>query len=177
MDYGQIEGEFVLGIGNLILADEINRPPPKRQSALLEAMHECAVTIGGKPPLKQEGTYPLPEAQFDRFMVAISVRTKRNASPATRLTKCALPAHLQPGPTASIPATRPTNSRLSAFRASRRLLAESPFLTAAGSSGRGGDCHRMPDRGRDRNGLRPRRDRSCAKIAAHFCRYARGRRS
>jgi MoxR-like ATPase len=67
---------------NIVLADEINRTPPKTQSALLEAMQEHAVTISGKRykldlpffvlatqnPIEQEGTYPLPEAQLDRFM-------------------------------------------------------------------------------------------------------------
>src|SRR6266545_2411371 len=72
---------------NLILADEINRTPPKTQAALLEAMQELAVTINGKTyrldppfivvatqnPIEQEGTYPLPEAQLDRFMLSIHV--------------------------------------------------------------------------------------------------------
>src|SRR6266496_3600443 len=72
---------------NLILADEINRTPPKTQAALLEAMQELAVTVNGKtyplvPPFivvatqnpnEQEGTYPLPEAQLDRFMLSIHV--------------------------------------------------------------------------------------------------------
>jgi MoxR-like ATPase len=72
---------------NIILADEINRTPPKTQSALLEAMQERAVTTGGKNyklpspffvlatqnPIEQEGTYPLPEAQLDRFMFNIWV--------------------------------------------------------------------------------------------------------
>ncbi len=67
---------------NLLLADEINRTPPKTQSALLEAMQERAITIAGENrklpspflvvatqnPIEQEGTYPLPEAQLDRFM-------------------------------------------------------------------------------------------------------------
>jgi len=73
--------------GNLILADEINRAAPKTQSALLEAMAELHVTVGGKTydleepfvvvatqnPIEQEGTYPLPEAQLDRFMMEIHV--------------------------------------------------------------------------------------------------------
>ena len=75
---------FIKGplFANIILADEINRTPPKTQSALLEAMQEYAVTAGGKRyeldlpffvlatqnPIEQEGTYPLPEAQLDRFM-------------------------------------------------------------------------------------------------------------
>lgn len=70
---------------NIVLADEINRTPPKTQSALLEAMQERAVTVAGKRyplgnpffvlatqnPIEQEGTYPLPEAQLDRFMFSI----------------------------------------------------------------------------------------------------------
>jgi MoxR-like ATPase len=72
---------------NLVLADEINRTPPKTQAALLEAMQELAVTVNGKTyrleppfivvatqnPIEQEGTYPLPEAQLDRFMFSIHV--------------------------------------------------------------------------------------------------------
>jgi MoxR-like ATPase len=70
---------------NIILADEINRTPPKTQSALLEAMQERAVTVAGQRfelgspffvlatqnPIEQEGTYPLPEAQLDRFMFSV----------------------------------------------------------------------------------------------------------
>jgi len=79
--------KFVKGpiFANIILADEINRTPPKTQSALLEAMQERAVTVAGhhyelslpyfvlatQNPIEQEGTYPLPEAQLDRFMFAI----------------------------------------------------------------------------------------------------------
>jgi MoxR-like ATPase len=72
---------------NIILADEINRTPPKTQAALLEAMQEYQVTIGGKRyvldrplfvlatqnPIEQEGTYPLPEAQLDRFMLNVVI--------------------------------------------------------------------------------------------------------
>ncbi|GGE07445.1 AAA family ATPase [Psychroflexus salis] len=72
---------------NIVLADEINRTPPKTQAALLEAMQEKSVTVGGnnytlqKPyfvlatqnPIEQEGTYPLPEAQLDRFMFAVQL--------------------------------------------------------------------------------------------------------
>lgn len=79
--------KFIKGpvFANIILADEINRTPPKTQSALLEAMQEYAVTIAGEQhkleqpffvlatqnPIEQEGTYPLPEAQLDRFMFNI----------------------------------------------------------------------------------------------------------
>ncbi len=72
---------------NLLLADEINRTPPKTQAALLEAMQELAVTAGGETytidrpfmvfatqnPIEQAGTYPLPEAQLDRFMLQVDV--------------------------------------------------------------------------------------------------------
>ncbi len=86
-----LEREFVFAKGplfaNVILADEINRTPPKTQSALLEAMQEKRVTVAGKHhalpepffvlatqnPIEQEGTYPLPEAQLDRFMFLIKV--------------------------------------------------------------------------------------------------------
>ncbi len=79
--------KFIPGpvFANIILADEINRTPPKTQSALLEAMQEKAITVAGKNyklsepffvlatqnPIEQEGTYPLPEAQLDRFMFNI----------------------------------------------------------------------------------------------------------
>ncbi|MBM3429251.1 MAG: AAA family ATPase, partial [Bacteroidetes bacterium] len=80
----QRQFKFIQGpiFSNIILADEINRTPPKTQSALLEAMQERKVTASGKTmslpnpffvlatqnPIEQEGTYPLPEAQLDRFM-------------------------------------------------------------------------------------------------------------
>lgn len=81
--------KFIKGpiFANIILADEINRTPPKTQAALLEAMQERAVTVAGhhyklelpyfvlatQNPIEQEGTYPLPEAQLDRFMFAINL--------------------------------------------------------------------------------------------------------
>lgn len=86
---GQRRLRFVPGpvFANIILADEINRTPPKTQSALLEAMQEHQVTAGGRQhrlpqpffvlatqnPIEQEGTYPLPEAQLDRFMLMIRI--------------------------------------------------------------------------------------------------------
>lgn len=89
--YNQKTGEFVTQKGpifsNLILADEINRAPAKVQSALLEAMQERQITIGKETfilpnlflvmatqnPIEQEGTYPLPEAQIDRFMLKLKI--------------------------------------------------------------------------------------------------------
>lgn len=81
--------KFIKGpiFANIILADEINRTPPKTQAALLEAMQERSVTVAGhhyklslpyfvlatQNPIEQEGTYPLPEAQLDRFMFAVNL--------------------------------------------------------------------------------------------------------
>jgi len=91
MVYNQRTNEFSVSKGpifaNLILADEINRTPPKVQSALLEAMQERQVTIGHETfplddpflvlatqnPIEQEGTYPLPEAQVDRFLLKVKI--------------------------------------------------------------------------------------------------------
>jgi MoxR-like ATPase len=86
---GTREFRFLKGpiFANVILADEINRTPPKTQAALLEAMQEHQVTVGGQKhllsepffvlatqnPIEQEGTYPLPEAQLDRFMFHVNV--------------------------------------------------------------------------------------------------------
>src|SRR5688572_15894179 len=89
--YDQKAGEFQFRRGpvftNILLADEINRAPPKTQSALLEAMQERQVSIEGQTyklgtpylvmatqnPVEQEGTYPLPEAQMDRFLMRLSM--------------------------------------------------------------------------------------------------------
>ena len=89
--FNREQGKFVLASGpifaNLILADEINRATPKTQSALLEAMQEFQVTIEGETlplptpfiviatqnPIEYEGTFPLPEAQLDRFMMRLTV--------------------------------------------------------------------------------------------------------
>ncbi len=86
---GRREFQFVTGpvFANIVLADEINRAPPKTQAAMLEAMQEQKVTVVGKSfalespffvlatqnPVEQEGTYPLPEAQLDRFMFLIEL--------------------------------------------------------------------------------------------------------
>jgi len=84
---GRREARFIRGpiFTNVLLADEINRTPPKTQAALLEAMQEARVTVGGEDlhltppffvlatqnPIEQEGTYPLPEAQLDRFLLHV----------------------------------------------------------------------------------------------------------
>ena len=95
--YNQKTGDFSTALGpvftNLLLADEINRAPAKVQSALLEVMQERQVTIGGETykvnepffvmatqnPIETEGTYPLPEAQIDRFMVKVLVEYPSDA--------------------------------------------------------------------------------------------------
>lgn len=97
---------------NLLLADEINRTPPKTQAALLQAMQEFSVTAGSSTyplnppffvmatqnPLEQEGTYPLPEAQLDRFMFRIFMDypTQEEEEQITRLTTGAASAPLKP---------------------------------------------------------------------------------
>ena len=89
LDTGKRSFRFYNGpiFANIVLADEINRPPPKTQAALLEAMQEHKVTAGGRTydldepffvlatqnPIEQEGTYPLPEAQLDRFMFNLNI--------------------------------------------------------------------------------------------------------
>jgi len=110
---------FIKGplFANIILADEINRTPPKTQSALLEAMQEHRVTVAGRffqlpapffvlatqNPIEQEGTYPLPEAQLDRFMFFIQVdypteaEEKRIARETTGAAPAAL-SHVLSGP-------------------------------------------------------------------------------
>jgi MoxR-like ATPase len=98
---GQREFRFLNGplFANVILADEINRTPPKTQAALLEAMQERQVTVGrvrhklGNPffvlatqnPIEQEGTYPLPEAQLDRFLMHVRVDYPNAAAEAAIL--------------------------------------------------------------------------------------------
>ena len=90
-DHGTGKRSFIFSkgpvFGNIVLADEINRAPPKTQAALLQAMQEKTVTVAGKTyvlpdpffvlatqnPIEQEGTYPLPEAQLDRFMFLVQV--------------------------------------------------------------------------------------------------------
>ena len=95
-DGGQGRFQFQPGpiFGNLILADEINRAPAKVQAALLEAMEERQITVAGKThrmpelfmvlatqnPIEQEGTYPLPEAQMDRFIMKVMIRYPDEAS-------------------------------------------------------------------------------------------------
>lgn len=115
--FNQKEGDFTVKKGpifaNIVLADEINRSPAKVQSALLEAMQERQVTIGEKTfkldnpflvlatqnPVEQEGTYPLPEAQVDRFMLKIKIGYPTEAQELEimrRMAKTSRPEPLKP---------------------------------------------------------------------------------
>ena len=101
---------------NVLLADEINRTPPKTQAALLEAMQEHQVTVGGKKhkisepffvlatqnPIEQEGTYPLPEAQLDRFMfhVRVDYPSEDEELEIVRRTTADIDVHIEPRLTA-----------------------------------------------------------------------------
>jgi MoxR-like ATPase len=130
MVFNPKSGEFTPKKGpiftNIVLADEINRAPAKVQSALLEAMAEKQVTIGDttyrleKPflvlatqnPLEQEGTYPLPEAQMDRFMFKIIVVYPKKAEELEILNKMS---------TDKLPAIEPTITREELMRAKERV--------------------------------------------------------
>ena len=97
---------------NLVLADEVNRTPPKTQAALLQAMQERCVTVGGvthalpdpfqvfatRNPIEQEGTYPLPEAQLDRFLLEIHVEypSHEEEREIARRTTSGAPAAIEP---------------------------------------------------------------------------------
>jgi len=116
---GQRGFRFVPGpvFANVLLADEINRTPPKTQAALLQAMEEQRVTVGGvthpieapylvfatQNPIEQEGTYPLPEAQLDRFMLQIEVSYPSAHDELEIVRRTTAPE--QPGPSAVL--TRP----------------------------------------------------------------------
>ncbi len=111
---GERRFKFLPGpiFANIVLADEINRTPPKTQAALLEAMQEHQVTVGGEKhklvqpffvlatqnPIEQEGTYPLPEAQQDRFMfkVFVDYPTEEEERRIVQQTTAGKPAELKP---------------------------------------------------------------------------------
>lgn len=126
----RLEHEYQAGpiFANLILADEINRTPPKTQAALLEAMQERKVTIGGQTrslpdpflvvatqnPIEQEGTYPLPEAQLDRFMFSLQLNYPTKAEEIEIVKRTTL--H-------EMPALTPTVSGEDLLRVQRLVLA------------------------------------------------------
>src|SRR5438132_12170695 len=109
---GQRHFKFLPGpiFSNIILADEINRTPPKTQAAMLEAMQERKISVGGtdhklpdpffvlatQNPIEQEGTYPLPEAQLDRFIFMIYVDYPTHAEELTTMLKATTPGGDEP---------------------------------------------------------------------------------
>ena len=127
--------KFVRGpiFANVVLADEINRAPPKTQAALLQAMQEHAVTASGQThalpepffvlatqnPIEQEGTYPLPEAQLDRFMMELTsaIRRARKRSASCRRRRATSRSR-------SRRCSRPSSSRAAASRAPAAGAAE-----------------------------------------------------
>jgi len=158
---GTREFRFLQGpvFANVILADEINRTPPKTQAALLEAMQEHQVTVGGRRhllaepffvlatqnPIEQEGTYPLPEAQLDRFMFNIFVDypDEEEEFRIVKQTTAEVPASLTPSLTADeilslakivrrVPiADHVTRYALQLTRQTRREKASCPILSAS----------------------------------------------
>jgi MoxR-like ATPase len=128
MVYNQKTGDFLVQRGpifaNIVLADEINRAPAKVQSALLEAMQERQVTIGGETfvldepflvlatqnPIEQEGTYPLPEAQVDRFMMKLKVTYPARADESAMLDRMS-------GGAAAVPVLAPVADGAGVMRA------------------------------------------------------------
>ncbi len=137
--YNVKSGDFEVRTGpifaNIVLADEINRAPAKVQSALLEAMQERQVSIGGtthplpqpfmvlatQNPIEQEGTYPLPEAQLDRFMLKVLVDY-----PEEREEREILERHLAPN-SAEVPPVITTTQLLDARRAVGQVRLEDPI--------------------------------------------------
>ncbi len=137
--YNVKSGDFEVRTGpifaNIVLADEINRAPAKVQSALLEAMQERQVSIGGKTlrlpqpfmvlatqnPIEQEGTYPLPEAQLDRFMLKVLV-----GYPEEREEREILERHLSPV-AAGIPAVMTSTDLLRVRRVLDQVRIEDPI--------------------------------------------------
>ena len=137
--YHQRSGEFEVSLGpvftNLLLADEINRAPAKVQSALLEVMQERQVTIGRETfpvpepflvmatqnPIESDGTYPLPEAQVDRFMMKVVVGYPTSPEEHAIVERALVPARSAagdadpggPDPDAGRASTRSTSTRRS----------------------------------------------------------------
>ena len=141
MIYNQRSGDFTVQKGpiftNLLLADEINRAPAKVQSALLEAMQEKQVTIGGQTfplpelflvlatqnPIEHEGTYPLPEAQVDRFMFKLVVTYPDRRE------------------------EREVLDRMTGARGARGAPGDGPGAGARGAAAGAGGVHRRADQG------------------------------
>jgi MoxR-like ATPase len=140
--YSQKTGEFSTALGpvfcNLLLADEINRAPAKVQSALLEVMQEHQVTIAGEThpvptpftviatqnPIETEGTYPLPEAQVDRFMMKVLVGYPTDEQEFVIVERMT-------GPSAAVAPVTSTEELIAAQRAVRALYVDPALITYA----------------------------------------------
>ena len=150
---------FVRGpvFANVVLADEINRTPPKTQAALLQSMQEYRVTAGGQTyalplpflvfatqnPIEQEGTYPLPEAQLDRFMFQIDVG--------------------YPSAEEEVAHRQPADDRLPAGAAQGAVARAHPGAAGPGAA-RAGGAARRPVRGRPRAAPRGPTDADRARL-------------
>jgi MoxR-like ATPase len=144
---GRREFRFVKGpvFHNIVLADEINRTPPKTQSALLQAMQEHEVTCSGttyplpdpfwvlatQNPIEQEGTYPLPEAQLDRFMFSIEVRYPDLASELEIVRTTTMPRSIDLRPMASLEEIRSFRDLVWRVPAAESVIAEAVALARA----------------------------------------------
>ena len=144
---GRREFRFVKGpvFHNIVLADEINRTPPKTQSALLQAMQEHEVTCSGttyplpdpfwvlatQNPIEQEGTYPLPEAQQDRFMFSIEVRYPDRASEIEIVRTTTMPRQIELRPVASLEEIRSFRDLVWRVPAAESVIAEAVALARA----------------------------------------------
>jgi len=144
---GHREFRFVKGpvFHNIVLADEINRTPPKTQSALLQAMQEHEVTCSGttyplpdpfwvlatQNPIEQEGTYPLPEAQLDRFMFSIEVRYPDLASELEIVRTTTMPRQIELRPMASLEEIRSFRDLVWRVPAAESVIAEAVALARA----------------------------------------------
>lgn len=160
--YHQGTGEFKVYKGpifaNMVLADEVNRAPPKVQSALLEAMEEEQVTIDGithalpspfmvlatQNPIEQQGTYPLAEAQLDRFMMKLRIGYPDRAEEKEIIRRVALrPAPLEDLPTRPVPNDAPSGS--SEDRSGGTGAAAGAILAARGELDRVGVADEIQD--------------------------------
>jgi MoxR-like ATPase len=144
---GRREFRFVKGpvFNNIVLADEINRTPPKTQSALLQAMQEHEVTCSGttyplpdpfwvlatQNPIEQEGTYPLPEAQQDRFMFSIEVHYPDISSELEIVRTTTQPRHIELRPVASLDEIRAFRNLVGRVPAAESVIAAAVALARA----------------------------------------------
>jgi MoxR-like ATPase len=144
---GRREFHFVKGpvFHNIVLADEINRTPPKTQSALLQAMQEREVTCAGttyplpdpfwvlatQNPIEQEGTYPLPEAQQDRFMFSIEIRYPDRASELEIVRTTTVPRRVELRPALSLEEIRAFRDLVWRVPAAESVIAAAVALARA----------------------------------------------